>query len=103
MLSLKIGMILFGVLLLFLGSLILLNQKRSVEITHEGNTESSMFDRRSAKRIGLIELVGGIINVALGTLSFFFSDVFTLFASMACVFLVSIALFLNTLFVGKKN
>ncbi|MEG2781466.1 MAG: hypothetical protein RR911_02155 [Oscillospiraceae bacterium] len=103
MLTLKISLILLGALLLFLGGFLLYKQKRIVINVASDDKEQGMFDNDYVRRIGIIEAFCGIVNMILGTLSFFLSDIFGLVASVIGVFVIVVPLLVNQIILSHKK
>lgn len=101
MLALKIGLILLGILLLILGSSILFMKKYNIINGYKEDERNGVFDDTYARRVGIIEFAGGIVNIIIGVTSLFFSETFIAFGSMIGIFLVLVSLLINQ--IKSKN
>ncbi len=94
MIVLKITEIIIGVILFILGYLIYFKKKYELANDYLKLLNKGLASEIYAKNIGLIYLVGGIVIIIFGVLSFMMSDTFT-FIQLGVLFIGMILLLIT--------
>jgi hypothetical protein len=103
MLVFKTGLILVGTLFIGFGYFIYFKKKYNLINDFKEDKKSNKFDDAYAKRVGLIEFIGGLACVVLGTVAIFLNTTFTIVAFIVSVFGVIVALIINQVRSSKRT
>jgi len=95
MLALKIVLILVGTLFIGFGYSIYFKMKYNLINGFEEDKKSNKYDDAYAKRVGVIELIGGLACVVLGIVAIFLNSTFAIVAFIISVAGIILALIIN--------
>lgn len=96
---LRIVLILIGLLFISFGYSIWFKKKYYLINNFEKGKSNDSF----AKRVGIIEFIGGIFCFVLGIISMFFDEIFTIVSFIVCIISIIVALIFNQARSRKNN
>lgn len=103
MIVLRIILILIGLVFISFGYVIWFKEKYNLINNFQEDRENGKFNDSFAKRVGKIEFIGGIACFALGIITMFLNDVFTLISFIFCIVSIIAALIFNQVKSTKQN
>jgi hypothetical protein len=102
MIILRIVLIVIGIPFLYFGFNIFFRKKYNYINNYDSDKKIGKLDEAYARRIGIIELIGGKMCILLGVLSAFLEDKYTLYFFLICIGGIIISLSINQ-FLFRKN
>ncbi|RKD33422.1 DUF3784 domain-containing protein [Thermohalobacter berrensis] len=96
-------MILIGLTFMGFGYAIYFKGKYNLINSFKNDKKSGKLDDSFAKRVGIIEFIGGITCVAIGIINMFLEDSFTLISFVFSIVIIITALIFNQVKSTKKN
>ncbi|SET43314.1 hypothetical protein SAMN05660297_02403 [Natronincola peptidivorans] len=103
MFILRITLILIGLAFIGFGYAIWFKEKYHLINNFENDKKNGRLSDSFAKRVGMIELIGGITCFTLGLISIFLNDVFTLIFFIFCIVSIITALIFNQVKSAKQK
>lgn len=101
MIILKISLTLVGIVFIVFGYLIYFKGKYSLINNFVEDKKNNVYDDNYAKRVGFIELIGGLIILILGVFSLVLGDTLTIIISFISILGIITSLIVNA--VLSKN
>lgn len=95
MLWLQITLILIGALFIGFGYAIWFKHKYHLINNFESEKKKGRLNDSYAKRVGIIEFVGGVLCFVLGILAMFLDETFTVISFIFCIVGIVVALIVN--------
>lgn len=95
MFILRMIMIFIGFVFIGYGYAILFKEKYNLINNFQNDKKNSKLNDSYAKKVGKIEFIGGITCFALGIITMFINDVFTLISFIVCIVSIIAALIIN--------
>ncbi len=102
MFVLRIMLILIGLLFIGFGYAIWFKRKYNLINNFKDDNKSGKSYDSFAKRVGIIEFIGGIVCFILGVVAIFLDDVFTMIFFIFCIISIIVALTFNNAKSSKK-
>jgi len=103
MLALKIGLILVGILFVGFGYAIYFKGKYNLINNFEEDKKSNKFNEAYAKRVGIIEFIGGLTCVVIGLWTIFFNVKFVIIVFNVSIIGIIAALIINMVKSNNKT
>ncbi len=103
MFILRIILIIFGLLFIGFGYAIWFKRKYNLINNFKNDRKNGKLNDSFAKRVGIIEFIGGIASFSLGIIAMFLDDVFTIVSFTFCIISIIAALIFNQAKSAKKN
>ena len=103
MLILRVVLIVVGLPFIYFGFNIFFRKKYKYINNYESDKKIGKVDEAYARRVGTIELVGGVFCVILGVIAMFLEDRFTLYFFLISIGGIVISLAVNQLLFRKKT
>ncbi|MCR3922858.1 MAG: DUF3784 domain-containing protein [Firmicutes bacterium] len=107
MLGLRVMLIFIGTLFIGFGYAIWFKQKYHLINNFENDKQRGKLNDAFAKRVGIIEFIGGIVCLLLGVVTMFLDEAFTVISFVTCIVGIILALIVNqvqsTKQVSKQN
>ncbi len=100
---LRLTLILVGLIFIGFGYAIWLKGKYNLINNFQTDKKKGKLNDSYAKRVGIIEFIGGILCIALGIVSIFMNDTFTLIAFILCIIGIIIGLAINQVKSSKES